>query len=137
MKRLVGVLVVLGCWLSSAAAAERPKPLVSGLKNPTAVAAGPGGRVYISEAGTGRVLVVEGDKAVPFATGFDHPQGLVGFQQWLFVADKKGVWRIDMKGKATEFAPEKAFPTSLSALKGITVDETGALYVSDEEGGAI
>jgi glucose/arabinose dehydrogenase len=149
MKHLLGVLVVLGCWLATAAAAEPPpKPLVTGLKNPVGVTSAPDGRIYISEAGEfdkdsdGRILVIQGDKAVPFATGLDDPKGLVAFQQWLFVIDKKRVWRIDMKGKVTEFASEKAFPTPPTFLRAITVDETGTLYVSDagdreKSGGAI
>jgi glucose/arabinose dehydrogenase len=132
MKRLLGVLVVLACWLPTAAAAEpKPKPLVTGLSKPHSVAVGFDRRIYVTETG-GRVVVIQDGKAVPFATELGSPRGIVAFQQWLFVADAKRVWRIDQKGKATEFAAEKAFPTPPSALKGITVDETGTLYVTDE-----
>jgi glucose/arabinose dehydrogenase len=134
MKRLLGVLVVLCCWLPTAAAAEpMPKPVVTGLSKPHSVTVGFDRRIYVTETG-GRVVVIQDGKAMPFATDLGSPRGLVAFQQWLFVADTKRVWRIDMKGKATEFAAEKAFPTPPSALKGITVDETGALYVTDEGG---
>jgi glucose/arabinose dehydrogenase len=136
MKRLLGVLVVLGCWLSTAAAAEpMPKPLVTGLSKPHSVAVGFDRRIYVTETG-GRVVVIQDGKAVPFATDLGTPRGVVAFQQWLFVADAKRIWRIDLKGKATEFAGEKAFPTPPTTLAWITVDETGALYVTDQGDGA-
>ena len=66
MKQLLGAIVVIGCWLSSVAAADPlPKPLVMGLKNPTAVAVGTDGRIYVAEAGedgkerTARIVVIE------------------------------------------------------------------------------
>ena len=124
MKQLLGVVVVFACWLSTAAAAEPlPKPLVTGLKNPESVAVGMDGRIYVSEIGEfdkdgdGRILVIDGDKAVPFATGLDDPKGLMAYKEWLFVADKKRVCRIDMKGKVTDFAPEKAFPIPAVVLE--------------------
>jgi len=135
MKQLLGVVVVLGCWLSTAAAQEAtPTKLVSGLKDPKAVTTGTDGRIYIIAHGDdgGAVLVVEGDKAVPFAKGLNDPKGLVAFQQWLFVADNKRVWRIDRKGKVEEFVGEKAFPTPPQSLNAIAVDETGTLYVIDQ-----
>jgi glucose/arabinose dehydrogenase len=124
------------------AAAEPPRPLLTGLKNPAAVAVGTDGRVYITvrgepgKDGTGAVHVVEAGKAVPFATGLDAPAGLVAFQQWLFVADKQRVWRIDGRGKAGVLAAATAFPAPLEALGAIDVDEEGKLYVADT-GGAV
>jgi glucose/arabinose dehydrogenase len=148
MKRLLGVLAGLGCWLSASAAAEPlPKPLVTGLKNPESVAVGFDGRIYVSEIGEfdkdgdGRILVIDNGKAVPFATGLDDPKGLVAFGEFLFVADKKRVRRIDKKGTVTDFAPEKAFPVPPVFLNDLAVDEQGVLYVSDsgdfQSGGAI
>jgi glucose/arabinose dehydrogenase len=127
---------------------KAPKPLVTGLKNPESVAVGPDGRIYISEIGEfgkdgdGRIMVIVNGKAVPFATGLDDPKGMVAWANWLFVTDKKRVWRIDRKGKAEVFAAEKAFPTPPLFLNDITVDERGVFYVSDSgnlegEGGAI
>jgi glucose/arabinose dehydrogenase/sugar lactone lactonase YvrE len=146
MKRLLAVIAGLGCGLA-AAAEPPPRPLVTGLKNPQAVAVGFDGRVYVTEAGEigkdgdGRLVVIEGGKAVPFTTGLDDPRGVVAFNEWLFVADKKRVWRVDRKGKATEFAAEKAFPAPPASLAGIAVDEQGTLYVADagdgKAGGAI
>jgi glucose/arabinose dehydrogenase len=135
------VIWFAGLWtgiaLLTAAAAKPPEPRVSGLKNPASVAVGPDGKVYVTvtgEPGTadgGAVLRVEGDKAVPFAAGLEDPRGLVAWNQWLFVADKQRVWRIDRQGKAAVFAATEAFPSPPLSLHDITVDEQGALYVSD------
>src|SRR6266851_5624585 len=116
MKPLFILAAVVLILAPVAAAEEPPKPLVEGLKNPTAVAVGFGGKVYVTVAATddkdagGAVLRIDDGKAVPFATGLDHPQGLAAFMQWLFVADRRGVWRIDGQGKVEPFAPRNAFP---------------------------
>ena len=69
---------------------------------------------------------------VAFASGLDDPKGLIALQRWLFVADKKRVWRIDESGKAEVFAPTSSFPTPPLYLNDPDVDlETGILYVSD------
>src|SRR5262249_39580953 len=111
---------------------------VTGLKTPTSVCVGPDGRVYVTtigerdKDGTGQVIVLDKDKPVPFATGLDRPTGIVAFQQWLFVADHKRVWKIDRKGKAEVFAAVKAFPTPPEILASIEVDiESGNLFVTD------
>ncbi|HEX3152059.1 MAG TPA: PQQ-dependent sugar dehydrogenase [Gemmataceae bacterium] len=140
-------------WLASLfvaaclSAAELPKPMVTGLKNPESACIGMDGRIYVTiigedKDGDGSVAVIEGDKAVPFATGLDDPKGMVAFKQFLFVADKKKVVRIDPKGKVTVIADEKAFPKPPLFLNDLAVDEMGVLYVSDSgdlkgAGGAI
>jgi len=134
--------------IPNVSAAELPKPLVTGLKNPESVCVGPDGRIYMTvigafdKDGDGAVLVLDGDKAVPFATGLDDPKGMVAFKDSLFVADKKRVVRIDRKGKVTVVADEKAFPIPPIFLNDLAVDEMGMLYVSDSgdlkgTGGAI
>jgi glucose/arabinose dehydrogenase len=107
------------------------------LKMPESVAVGFGGRIFISEIGEfgkdgdGRIMVVDKDRAVPFATGLDDPKGMVAWQKWLYVTDKARVWKIDTKGKATVFADTKAFPSPPVFLNDIAVDEQGTFYVSD------
>ena len=141
MQRFLGVIVGLGCCLT-AAAEEKPQPLVTGLKRPTAVVAWDG-RVYVADrselgkTGDGRILVLEGGKAVPFVTGLNHPMGLAAYNEWLFATDEKRVWRIDKKGKITEFVAEQAFPVPPQGLSPVTVDEQGNLYVTDVAGGAL
>jgi glucose/arabinose dehydrogenase len=141
--------LLLALASSALAADQPPKPLLTGLKNPASVAVGGDGRIYLTVAGepgkdgTGAVLVVSGDKAMPFATGLEDPRGLASYLEWLFVADKKGVWRIDRNGKATTFAAASAFSPAPQSLQDIAADpESGRLYVSDAgdgqgQGGAI
>src|ERR1043165_986510 len=148
VKRVLIVVCVLISFPALSSATEKsPKPLVTGLKNPTAVCVGSGGRLFISEAGEegkdgdGRVLIVnEAGKAVPFATGLDHPNAMVAWTSQLIVADNKKVWRIDSKGTATVIADEKTFPVMPTRLMGVALDGNGIL-VSDtgamDGGGAV
>jgi glucose/arabinose dehydrogenase len=139
MSHRLFVLVILFAEQAAWAGQELPRPLITGLKNPAAIAVGPDGRVYISEIGesgkdqAGRILVLDKTgQAVPFATGLENPQGMISWQNRLFVTDKNRVWRIDDKGKALVFAAKEAFPIESLSLCGIAVDETGILYVADE-----
>ncbi|MBY0513314.1 MAG: PQQ-dependent sugar dehydrogenase [Gemmataceae bacterium] len=124
------------------AAAQPPAPLVGGLVAPESVCVGPNGRVYATQIGEfgkdgdGSVVVIENGKAVPVATGLDDPKGIAAFRQWLFVADKTRVLRIDVGGKGTVktdlFAPPNAFPVDPLFLNDVAVDpESGMVYVSD------
>jgi glucose/arabinose dehydrogenase len=114
-----------------------PKPLVSGLTRPEGIARAPDGRLFVTEAGlagaenSGRVLLIQDGKAIPFATGIDGLNEIVAFQEWLFVTAGSGVLRIDRKGKVSVFAGKDAFPKLPGPLGGIAVDEQGTLYVSD------
>jgi glucose/arabinose dehydrogenase len=131
------VALLLGIVAAADAAETSPTPVLTGLKNAAAVTTAPDGKVYVAlrgaagKDGTGTVVSVVDGKAVPFATGLDEPAGLVAFQQWLYVADRHRVWRIDPRGKATVFATAPASP---KALAGIDVDEEGKLYVADAGG---
>src|SRR5688572_8840722 len=81
-----------------------PKQLATGLKNPESVAVAPNGKVYASvigefgKDGDGAIMALEQGKAVPFCQGLDDPKGLAAFQQWLYVADKTKVLKIDAQG---------------------------------------
>jgi glucose/arabinose dehydrogenase len=150
MKNLVWLAgVSLVALPSGAVAGDTVEPLLSGLKNPAAVVIGPDSRVYLSvggerdKGGDGAVLVLDKNKTIPFATGLDDPRGLAVYQDWLFVADKKRIWRIDRKGKPEVFVAASAFPAQPHSLDGLAADpESGILYVSDAgdaqgKGGAI
>jgi glucose/arabinose dehydrogenase len=127
--------------LSGPVAADPPKPIISGLKNPRAVAVGADRRVYVTvcddpeKAGAGAVLAIEGGKAVPFATGLDAPTYMAAWQNWLFVADKECVWRIDRAGKAARFVALHDIPGSARSISGACVDEKGTLYLATAHGG--
>lgn len=149
MRRSLGLALVVFVLATSVSAQQRPQVLVTGLANPESVAVDSQGQVFASvigereRDGDGIVVRIEGDQAVPFASGLDDPKGLVAHQGWLFVADKTRVWRIDGEGKAEVFVPASAFPTPPLFLNDLAVDvESGTLYVSDSgnrqgEGGAV
>ena len=136
MTRTLSLLAVL--LPAVALAADPPKPIVSGLKNPESVAVGPDGRIFVTcigerdKPGDGAVMVVKDGKAEVYVGDLDDPRGMVAFQQWLFVADNTRVRRIDTKtGKADVFADEKDFPTKPVMLNDVTTDQFGTVYVSD------
>ena len=143
---LLAAVVAFAAPLS--AQQKPPKPIVEGLKNPESVAVGPNGKLYVSvigefnKDGDGSVVVIENGKVTPLAEGLDDPKGLAVTTQFVYVADKKKVWRIG-KGKADVFVPPNAFPVEPLFLNDIVVDpESGTLYVTDSgdlkgSGGAV
>lgn len=147
---LSGTAVLWATFLMAGepAAASAP-PLITGLKNPESVCLGQDGRIYISEIGEfnkpgdGSITVFANGKAVPFATGFNDPKGLVSSQGLLYVADRDRIWRIGQDGKPVLFAPPNAFPTTPLFLNDLAIDqESGTLYASDSgdlkgSGGAV
>ena len=118
MLRWIGrCAVVIAGTAGAAVAGDKPTtPLVTGLSRPTAVAIGPDRRTYVAEngeAGTdgnGRIVVLQQGETVPFAGGMDEPRGMAAWVNWLYVADRTRVWKIDRKGKAAVTAPASAFP---------------------------
>jgi len=123
---------------SPAGAADPPKPLVTGLKNPESVCLGAEGRVYVTEIGEfgkdgdGQVAVITDGKAAPFATGLDDPKGIVAVQNVLYLTDKTRVVKVDAQGKATTFVAADKFPSPPLFLNDIAYEpEAGALFVSD------
>jgi glucose/arabinose dehydrogenase len=149
MKRFLCAAIPACAILPSLADKPSNKPLVTSLKNPESVAVASDGRVYVSvigepdKEGDGSVIVLDQGKAVPFATGMDDPKGVAAYQNWLFVADRQRVWRLDLKGNAEVFVAAAAFPTPPINLNDVTVDpESGTIYVSDSgdrqnKGGAV
>lgn len=138
MRTLPLIAVALVGAAPIVAGEAKPKPLVTGLKNPESVAVGGNGKIYIStigefgKEGDGAILVVEQGKAMPFVQGLDDPKGLAGFQQWLFVADNTRVLKINAKGKVEVLAAASAFPVKPLFLNDVVVDpESGMVYVSD------
>jgi glucose/arabinose dehydrogenase len=138
-------LAVLIC--PAVAAAGDAEPLVRGLTNPAGVITTPEGRIFVSamgeigKTGDGVVLTIEKGEAKPFASGLDDPRGLAVRGEWLFVADRTCVRRIDRKGKVAVFATAEAFSPRARSLHDLDIDEQGNLYVSDAgedaAGGAI
>jgi gluconolactonase len=124
--------------LAFALASHAKEPqVVSGLASPESALAGDAGRVYVSQIGEfdkdgdGSIAVISGGKIDVFATGLNDPKGLARSGEFLFVADKDQVWKIDAKGRATVFAAKSAFPVAPKFLNDVVADGDGNLYVSD------
>jgi glucose/arabinose dehydrogenase len=137
MKHFMSLVIV--CLIAVPPAAAQPKPtvLVTGLKNPSAVVVGPGGKVYLTvrepdrREGGAAIVVIEKGNPVPFTTGLDIPWGMAAFQQILFVVDQGRILKINGKGKAEVFAAANVFPKEMANPTHIAVDaESGAVYVS-------
>lgn len=149
MRSVVCTLVLLASISTATAAEGLPQPFITGLKNPESVAVALGNRVFVTEIGEfdkdgdGTVLEIKGEKAVPFADGLDDPKGVAGYGDWLFVADKKRIWRVNRMGKAEVFVAAEAFPAPPQFLNDVVIDpESGTLYVTDSgdlkgQGGAV
>src|SRR5262245_6977644 len=159
MKRLrYFSLALLLLTTPVAPAAELPKPLAEGLVNPESVAVGPGGKLYVSiigefdKDGDGSIAVIENGKPKTFVGGLDDPKGIAFFQNWLYVADKTKVLRINVlakEPKAELVADASKFPVAPKFLNDIVIDpESGqgpqgtTVFVSDSgdlkgSGGAV
>lgn len=141
MHRLLAAGIVLAA--SPLFAADLPKPLVTGLKNPESVCIGPDGLAYVTEIGEfnkdgdGQVSVIRDGKAAAFATGLDDPKGIVFFDKFFYVTDKTKVLKISQEGMVSMLVAPEKFPTAPQFLNDIAVDperdfqRLGALYVSD------
>jgi glucose/arabinose dehydrogenase len=114
--------LILGVAQSTSAGDAKPKPLVSGLKNLSAVTVGGDGRIYVviaggedfqlggAEAPASGVYVINQGKAVPFFDGkLGGESRIATFQKWLFVTDLTRILKIDPKGKMDVFVPASAF----------------------------
>jgi glucose/arabinose dehydrogenase len=131
------ILTAICLYLAPLAAGQAPpKPLVTGLKNPTAVTVGGDGRIYVTVAGEpgkkgdGGVQVIDNDRAIPFAGGLDQPWCITSYQKWLLVTDGRRVLRIDDHGKVSVITTESSGPSAPKMFLGITADpESGTIYV--------
>jgi len=130
--------LVLATAGSAAAIEIKVGPMAKDLKNPESVAIHPDGRYFVSvigefdKDGDGSIVVVGPGKPVEtIATGLDDPKGIAFYQDWLYVADKKKVVRVDRKGVVETFSPASEFPREPKFLNDIEIDAKGNIYVSD------
>jgi sugar lactone lactonase YvrE len=101
----------------------------SGLVNPTSMALGPEGDLYVSSRFEGTVYRVMADGSIsPFATDLGVPCGLAFDREGtLFVGDRSGtIFRVDRAGQATTHA---SVPLSVAAFH-LAFGPDEALYVT-------
>ena len=105
------------------------EPFVHGLVNPTSMAFGPDGHLYVSSRFEGRVYrVFDNGKYETVAADLGIACGLAfGSDGSLFVGDRSGtVFRVDRKGRTETFA---SVPSSIAAFH-LAMSPGGMLYVS-------
>jgi sugar lactone lactonase YvrE len=110
-------------------AAGAREPFVHGLVNPTSMAIGPDGRLYVSSRFEGRVYrVFDNGRYEVMASDLGIACGLAfGSDGALFVGDRSGtIFRIDGKGRTETFA---SVPASIAAFH-LAMSPSGDLYVS-------
>ena len=105
------------------------EPFVHGLVNPTSMAIGPDGHLYVSSRFEGRVYrVFDNGRYEVMASDLGIACGLVfGQDGALFVGDRSGtIFRIDRKGQTETFA---TLPSSIAAFH-LAMAPDGILYVA-------
>jgi len=125
---------------------------ITGLKLPESVVQAKDGKIYVSEIaefgkdGDGQISVIQDGKASVFATGLDDPKGLAIMGDFLYIADKTQIIKINLSDAVQKsvFVAADAFPKKPLFLNDLEVDAEGNLYVSDSgdimetgEGGVI
>jgi sugar lactone lactonase YvrE len=101
----------------------------SGIVNPTSMAIGPDGRLYVSSRFEGTVYRVEADgSAHSFATDLGVACGLAFDSKGvLFVGDRSGtIFKVSPEGKPETFA---SLPASIAAFH-VAISPDGVLYVT-------
>jgi sugar lactone lactonase YvrE len=106
------------------------------LNEPSGLAVGPDGRLYIADFGNNRVVsydLITGQTAVPI-TGLKNPWGVaVDASSNIYVADTgNGNVLVDIAG-----AQSTLTPPGITSPWGVAVDPSGSLVISDQESGNI
>jgi len=125
-------------WSQKPTTLGKPARVIDSIPGPESVAVGPDGAWYVSSFGKfdngtdGAVYRVNPDNGSRelYATGLEDPCGLLFTGSTLWVADRKGVYRVT-RGKAELVFPAKAFPRDLHFLNDLAGGSRGELYVSD------
>jgi sugar lactone lactonase YvrE len=137
---LVFVLALVPVQLRSQAPAPLGPPLrtIGDIPGPESVAVGPDGAWYVSSFGKfdngadGAVYRVDPDKGTRemYADKLEDPCGVAFVGNTLWVADRKGVYRVT-RGRVELVYPAGSFPRELHFLNDLAVGRNGMLYVSD------
>jgi gluconolactonase len=125
-------------WSQEPAPLGKPVRVIQSIPGPESVAIGPDGAWYVSAFGKfdngtdGAIYRVDPDKGTPeiYAGGLEDPCGVLFVGSTLWVADRKGVYRVT-RGKAELVYASKDFPRPLHFLNDLAAASSGELYVSD------
>jgi sugar lactone lactonase YvrE len=125
-------------WSQQPTSLGRPTRIIDSIPGPESVAVGADGAWYVSSFGKfdngtdGTIYRVNPDKGTRevYARGLEDPCGVAFVGSTLWVADRKGVYRIT-GGKAELVYPAKSFPRPLHFLNDLTAGHQGEMYVSD------
>ena len=116
----------------------KPVRIIDSIPAPESVALGSDGAWFVSSFGKfgngsdGAVYRVDPDKGTReiFAGGLEDPCGVIFVGGTLWVADRKGVYRVT-RGKIELVYPEASFPRKLHFLNDLAAGAGGTMYVSD------
>jgi gluconolactonase len=116
----------------------KPLRTIDSIPAPESVAVGPDGAWYVSSFGKfdnktdGSVYRVDPNKGSReiYAGGLEDPCGVTFVGNTLWVADRKGVYRV-AKGRVELVYPEASFPRELHFLNDLAASPDGTMYVSD------
>src|SRR5918992_5083440 len=122
---LVVVLSLIPAWLSAQepGSFRTPSRVIDSIPGPESVAVGPDGAWYVSAFGKfdngadGAVYRVDPDRGTReiYAGGLEDPCGVLFAGNTLWVADRKGVYRVT-RGQAELVYAAKSFPRPLQFL---------------------
>jgi gluconolactonase len=135
---LVLALIPARLWSQEPASLGQPHQVIKSIPGPESVAVGPDGAWYVSAFGEfgkgadGAVYRVDPEKGTAkiYAKGLEDPCGVLFVGSTLWVADRKGVYRVT-RGKAELVYSAKDFPRPLHFLNDLAAGRDGAMYVSD------
>lgn len=131
-------LIPAWVWGQNPGSFSRPSRVIDSIPGPESVAVGPDKAWYVSAFGKfdngadGAVYRVDPDKGTReiYADKLEDPCGVVFAGSTLWVADRKGVYRVT-RGEIELVYPAKDFPRPLHFLNDLAVGRNGELYVSD------
>ncbi|GIW78704.1 MAG: hypothetical protein KatS3mg105_0511 [Gemmatales bacterium] len=132
---------VFAVWLllvtTSIGAADRPKALVTGLRAPSSVVVGLGGKVYIAERGqpgktAGAIRLLE-DGKTKVIVSHCHPLAIAHHQGTIYFIEEQRVFSFGKQNK-TVFVDTDDFPSKPGKLRDIAVEQrSGKVYVTGSD----